>query len=50
MANLDALLTTAERQVPGWTMLMMRFAPVRTDPSPFLFPSPARRTILRARS
>jgi len=27
MANLDALLTTAERQVPGWTMLMMRFPP-----------------------
>jgi sulfite reductase (NADPH) flavoprotein alpha-component len=27
MANLDALLTTAERQVPGWTILMMRFPP-----------------------
>ena len=27
MANLDALLATAERQVPGWTMLMMRFPP-----------------------
>jgi uncharacterized iron-regulated membrane protein/flavodoxin len=27
MANLEALLATAERQVPGWTMLMMRFPP-----------------------
>ena len=27
MANLDALLASAERQVPGWTMLMMRFPP-----------------------
>jgi len=27
MANLDALLATAERQVPGWTILMMRFPP-----------------------
>jgi uncharacterized iron-regulated membrane protein/flavodoxin len=26
-ANLDALLASAERQVPGWTMLTMRFAP-----------------------
>ena len=30
MASLDALLASAERQVPGWTMLMMRF-PSRTD-------------------
>jgi uncharacterized iron-regulated membrane protein/flavodoxin len=27
IANLEALLATAERQVPGWTMLMMRFPP-----------------------
>jgi uncharacterized iron-regulated membrane protein len=27
MANFEALLTTAKRQVPGWTMLMMRFPP-----------------------
>jgi uncharacterized iron-regulated membrane protein len=27
MANLEALLTTAQRQVPDWTMLMMRFPP-----------------------
>ena len=27
MANFDALLATAERQVPGWTILMMRFPP-----------------------
>jgi uncharacterized iron-regulated membrane protein/flavodoxin len=30
MANLDALLGTAERQVPGWTMFIMRF-PLRPD-------------------
>ena len=27
MATLDALLATAEKQVPGWTILMMRFPP-----------------------
>ena len=36
-----------QNAVPGWTMLMIRFRPVRTDPSPFLFPSPARHNFAR---